>query len=369
MTDYLLMLLYLFLILINLFLLLQKKNSKTFVILTFFLLFLLMSGHRYSGDGDAIDFLAYFIGYNNIAESSQDNFYFYYLFYISQLVGNLMGLNYYLWLAIMTAIFLYLIYRLISKHKYNYHFFLLFFMLYFVFMFYGGLKFYFGFVLFLYAYSYFMRSQKNDTFRFLFYLMLAGGFHVMYYSFALLMLLKIRRYDFKIKKLVYIFIIVTILVLLTDRNLSFIQLLVDYIDNEKISIYFSERTNLGFILPIGIHFLISSYSFFLHNGVKKRFSVESNEYQTTKKILYATLLLIVFYPLFIVSLTFMRLLTAYSMVLFATTGTLFSLMYVKDRQKVFLTSMLIIISFYFINLYLNDYWFKTFRPFFDNYYF
>lgn len=369
MTDYILMFIYLILILINVFLLVQKKSSKTIVIITFLLLFLLMSGHRYSGDGDAIDFLAYYLGYNNIAESSQDNFYFYYLFYISQIVGNLIGLNYYLWLAIMTSIFLYIIYRLISKHKYNYHFFLLFFMLYFVFMFYGGLKFYFGFVLFLCAYSYIIRSQKHDIFRFIFYLILAGGFHVMYYSFSILLLLKTKKYDIKIRNIVYLFIFVAIIILFTDRNLNLIQLLVDRIGNEKISIYFSERTNLGFVLPIGIHIFISSYALFLHTGIKKRFSIESREYQMTKKILYATLLLIVFYPLFIVSLTFMRILTAYSMVIFTTTGTLFTLTYNKDKQKVFLTSWLIILTFYFINLYLNDYWFKTFRPFFDNYYF
>ena len=80
--NFVLMTIYIILIIINILLFINKKISKIVLGITVLLLFFLMSGYKYIGNGDSIDFLAYLDGYNNFEESSQVDFLFYYLFYL-----------------------------------------------------------------------------------------------------------------------------------------------------------------------------------------------------------------------------------------------------------------------------------------------
>ena len=176
-----LMIVYVALIVVNLIFYINNKLTYPFIIITIILLILLMSGHQYQGNGDAIDFLAYWRGYTYYYELPQPNYWYYYLFNISQEIGHLFYLSFYQWWSLMTGLSLLFIIYTIRKRKMNPHMFLVYFMLYYVFLFYGGLKFYYGFCIFQYAFNFLLSSSKKSKYKYVFFTILAGGFHVMYY--------------------------------------------------------------------------------------------------------------------------------------------------------------------------------------------
>lgn len=364
MIDYFLMVIYIIMLLIHLLMIIKKKKSKPIVIATFILLFFLMSGHRYKGDGDAIDFLAYYDGYYNIYNEIKRDFWFYYLFYSTQFVSYQIGLNYYLWLSVMTAISLFLIYKLVKKFDYNFHIFFAFFMTYYVFLFYGGLKFYYGFVLFSYSLSYFIRNKPGDKGKSFMFLMFAGSFHIMYYMFILMYVINMKKSKLIIRIILLSSLLLTLLII-GSSGFGFIQKLINQADNNRISLYFRVKTNLGWVLPVTIHILISTYTLIINKGVYNRYGAMSLEYKRTNRLMQTTILLAAFYPLFVIALTFMRILTSYSMIMFLISGYYALRINKNHKYKVLTVSIATILMFYFINLYLNGYWDKTFRPMFD----
>ncbi len=131
------------------------------------------------------------------------------------------SLNYYQWWAVMTALSLLFVFNTIKKRNYNPHIFLFFFMAYYVFLFYGGLKFFYGFCLFQYAFTFLLKGEKGGKLKFILITLLAGGFHVMYYMFLVLALIhltiKTEKYS---RKIIIFFITVTALTLLNRKNFS-----------------------------------------------------------------------------------------------------------------------------------------------------
>jgi len=354
----------------HLFFYLEKKKSYLFVILTSLFIFFLMSGHKYVGNGDAIDFYGYWYGYTNFEILELSDFWFYYLFYLSERIGIYLSLNFYQWWAVMTVLSLFFIISSIKKREYNPHLFFIFFLIYYVFLFYGGLKFFYGFCLFQYAFSFLLKGEKGGKLKFILFTILAGGFHVMYYMFLVFLLIDLNKKRKKyLLKIIIIFSLTTsVFTLLIGRNfLDFIQVIVDDFENERLSIYFGLRTNLGFLLPIGIHLLTTFYAFIYREIVKKHNHYKLYLYANT--LFYVNLIALVFYPLFMIALTFMRLLTSLSLTTIMASGYGQEYFKKKERIKLLLSGFMIICLYYYINMYLGGYMEKTVLPFFDSYYF
>lgn len=354
----------------HLFFYLYNKRSYLFVFLTSIFIFFLMSGHKYVGNGDALDFLSYWSDYTNFEILELKDFWFYYLFYLSERIGIYLSLNFYQWWAAMTALSLIFIISSIKKREYNPHLFFFFFLIYYVFLFYGGLKFFYGFCLFQYALTFLLKGEKKGTLKFILITLLAGGFHVMYYIFLILALVNLKKKYRKnlIKIIIIISLTISLFTILTGRKfLDFIQVAIDSFENERLSTYADLRTNLGFLLPIGIHILTTLFSFIYRDIVKKYNQDKWYFYANT--LFYVNLIAIVFYPLFMITLTFMRLLTALSLTTIIASGYRQEYFNKKDRLKLLLSGFMIICLYYFINMYLGGYIEKTVLPFFDSYYF
>ncbi|CAM1373797.1 EpsG family protein [Tenacibaculum xiamenense] len=361
---------YIFLIFGHLSFYLNKRKSYLFVYITSILLFFLMSGHEYSGAGDAIDFYAYWYGYTEFENIERKDFWFYYLFYTSEKIGLFLSLSFYQWWGVMTAISLNFIIRTIKKREYDPHLFFIFFMFYYVFLFYGGLKFFYGFCLFQYALTFLIKGERRGKLKFILFTLLAGGFHVMYYMFLILLLvnLKVKKRKYLIKIIVGFSLLVSLLNLITGRGLlNSIQGIIDSMQNDRLSTYFAIRTNWGFMLPIGIHILVTIYSLKYRNIVSKYDQHKWYSYANT--LFYVNLITVVFYPLYMIVLTFMRLLTALSLTTIIASGYRLELLNKRDKLKLLSSGFLIICLYFYINMYLNDYISKTVLPFFDSYYF
>tara|TARA_R110001606_G_scaffold399137_1_gene581044 strand:- start:612 stop:1598 length:987 start_codon:yes stop_codon:yes gene_type:complete len=324
----------------------------------------------YQGEGDAIDFLAYFQGYTEFKNLKRDDFWFYYLFYSVQRIGIYLSLNFYQWWALMTALSLIFTIGTIKRRNYNPHLFLFFFMIYYVFILYGGLKFFYGLCIFQYAVPFLLRGEKNGKLKFILITFLAGGFHVMYYMFLIFAFIDLRIKNRKslIKKIVVFSLIFSLLNILSGRVLlNSMQSYIDSMENDKLSVYFALRTNWGFLLPIGIHALTTFYAFKYRETVKKYDQNKWLFYADT--LLYINIIIVVFYPLFMIALTFMRLLTSFSIITIIVSGYRQEYFNKVERLKMIMSGLLIVGLYYFINIYLAGYAEKTVLPFFDSYFF
>lgn len=362
------MTIYLSMILINLGIYLSGKKSYVIVILTSVFLFFLMSGHEYTGEGDAIDFLGYYRGYTLYNELPQTDFWYYYLFNIFQKIGHLLSLNFYQWWALMTILALTFIFVTIKKRRLNPHLFLFFFMIYHVFLFYGGLKFFYGFCIYQYAFSFLLTGESKDKKKYIVWTLIAGGFHIMYYIFLIFIFVDPQKKKRVMKWFATFMIIFTGINFLSGSNLVFIQNFINSLESERLTIYFSGRTNLGFLLPIGIHILTTYYTYY-YRKIIYSLNLNKNIKIYSDYLFYINLMAIIFYPLFLVALTFMRLLTSLSITTIISTGFYQHKFNQMEKLKLLGCGLLIIALFYFINVYLSGYWEKTMLPFFDSYYF
>ena len=368
--SHILIIIYIFFTLGHVFLYLNKKESNFFVFITSVLLFFLMSGHEYVGNGDGIDFITYENSYISFDILNLKDFWFYYLFYSAERIGIYFSLNYFQWWAVMTALSLIFIITTIIRRRYNPHLFFFFFMIYYVFVFYGGLKFYYGFFLFQYAFTFLIKDEKGGKHKYILLTLLAGGFHVMYYIFLVfgLVNLKIKNRKYLLKIIIFSSIILSVLIKASGGSLlNFAQAIIEGQGNDNISGYFALRTSWGFLLPIGIHVLTTIYAFTYRNIVRKY--DQGKWYLYANSMLYVSLMAVIFYPTFMIALTFMRILTALSLSIIIASGYGQKYFNLRDRLKLLLSGFMIIFLYYYINISLAGYMDKSVLPFFDSYYF
>lgn len=367
--NFIIPIVYIFLLLIHGYLFLTNHKSRLVTVVSFILLFLLMSGHKFVGNGDAGDFYTYWNNYTNFELSEQRDFSFYYLFYCSEILGLKLSLSFYQWWAVMTILSLLVLARAIRNFKLSYHLFCFFFMVYYVFIFYGGLKFYYGMCLFLNGTYFLMRGNKRDKFRFFILTCLAGGMHVMYYLYLPFIFIDTIKTS-NIKRIVGISLFFSIVVLLLGRRgfLTSVQFIFSLYENDTIGSYLQSRTNGGFFLAVGMQLLSLYYAYtnYRLNCLNRSSEAAIN---FAKKLYLANLMCIFYYPLFMFALTFMRLITAFSLITITLSGVGTRYLTFHKRLRLFACGMLIVFGFYYINVYLNGYFDKTIKPFFNSYYF
>lgn len=369
---------YSLLLLGNLLLVILNKKNKFIAIFSFVVLLFLFCGHEYVGNGDSNDFLGYLQDYDNVAVTTSRDFWFYYLFYCTQIFSKLLGLNFYQWWAIMTYFALRMLWVTNKRFNLNIHHCLLWIMAYYGFILYTGLKFFYGFCFMFLACCNLFHESDNGNKKFILYTLLAGGMHVMYYFFLILLFNKVR---FLSPKKVFILSIISFVFMLIGGKgllMTFLGPLVYSLNSDNLNQYFTTQTNLGFLIPLTIHFILLVYIFIV-DKIYSRKPVLNNESCTrknnayklkdTKIILNSTLLLTLIYPLFLVSLTFNRIYTAYSLILIMISSTFICNFSKLHRMGVLFFPFLIIVIYYIFNFYLNNYIDSAVIPLFDNYFY
>ncbi len=131
--------------------------------------------------------------------------------------------------------------------------------------------------------------------------------------------------------------------------------------------YFDLRTNWGFLIPISIHILTTVYSF-IYREIVRQYD-QDKWYFYANTLLYVNLIAVIFYPTFMIALTFMRLLTSLSLTTIIASGYGQKYFNKIDKLKLLLSGFTIVCLYIYINIYLGGYMDKTVLPFFDSYYF
>lgn len=348
------------------------KIKRIVFALSVILLTILMCGHHYIGNGDSRDFYGYWNDYQNLQRGISRDFGFYYLFYFTQLVAIKMGLSFYAWWAIMTVLSWGIIIKTCKLFQVVPHFFLVFFMLYYVFIFYTGLKFWYGFCMLLVAVGYYCSSSSRRIFLFVLFTLLAGGFHVMYYIFLLLLLGEIKIIT--PKRLFSITVVLFIGVFLFGRNrfLSAFEPILNSmfssLDSENLNSYFTSRTNLGFVFPVAAQLLSLTISKINKEYLCNKENIDEEEILFSDRLYQLNLICVLFYPLFLFALTFMRLITAFSLVTIILVSRSIDEHSLREKNVVLGISLLLIGIFAYVNFGMSDYYHYAYIPFFDNYY-
>ena len=361
-----LIILYVALMLINLYKSLQHKDSVFLYFLSFLLLVILMCGHLYTGTGDSTDLYYYERDYSNVlTQYNIQDYSLYYLFWGTQVLGNILGLSYHSWWMIMTILSLLAVYKFINDNKCNRNFCIFVFMFYAVAL-YTGLKYYYGLCVLLLGIKYLIRNLKRDKLKFVLFVLLASGFHAMYYLFLILVLIDMPLLTPKLIFQVSIVLFVAILLIGRSFFVTVVQsILVPILKNFGITrfVYFQDNTNLGVFVPIALHIVTLFYSYTYYKIVK--YEKKDELYMNANRILRVNQIMVLIYPLYLFAVTFARLNTVISLITLFLSSVHYSEFSYRSRKRLLLCEIIVLVVFGLYFYGVCGYFDYNLKPMFD----
>ena len=246
-------------------------------------------------------------------------------------------------------------------HGFSYPLFLASFMAYYEFVFYSGFKFFYGFCFFLLAYGFLLKEEKNSRLKYVLALLIAGGFHPMYYFFLLFLLTPKRNPKYFVSAIAIGALLLTIIARLSGSAASILAPFFNMLDNEHIDKYIDLSVHWGFYLPVFLQIVIV----YIAVRMRKYREVVGLPERATETLYYTTILSLVFCPFYALALTFMRLQTAFSLVIVSANS-----IHVNDLEGKALCSrmsLLMVLAYWFNNIIsgLRGFIGNSVIPFFD----
>lgn len=240
----------------------------------------------------------------------------YWAFYRCMYLGQILGLSYRTWWAVMSVLAMSVIVISCKVHKYDINLFLASFMAYYEFVLYSGFKFFYGFCFLLLAYGFLLRNTNKSRLLYVLFVSIAGGFHVLYYIFFILLIKPRKNPKLFVSIVVTLTVILTVLMRVSGSAMSYMAPFFNMINNDHINIYTQNTVHMGFYIAIVLHLVLIYIVFRI-----KRFTEANNGYDSRTETLYYTVLLsLVFCPFYAVALTFMRFISSFSLVAITAAG-------------------------------------------------
>lgn len=303
-------------------------------------------------------------GYRTVYEQydvlEHQDFNMYYIFYGSMYLGQYYGLSFRLWWTIMSILAMIVIIWSCKIHSYSINIFFATFMAYYEMVFYSGFKFFYGFCFLLLAYGFLIRNNFLGKLLFAIFTCVAGGFHVMYYYFLVLLLSPILKSRFLMVLVMSSLFAFVALMRASDSALLFVQPFFDALDNEHINIYTQATVHFGFYIALFIHLMVVYIAY-----VIRKHTLEKGGDSVMANIIFNTVLFsLLFVPFYTVALTFMRLITAFSLVVICAGSSVIADTY-KSRLLYVKLSLLIVISFHLLKIITGGFWDTAIVPYFD----
>lgn len=359
-----LLIIYVFLLMLNLFYIFKKKENKILIFISFLILLILMSGNHNNPvvNGKTMDLFYYERDYNLVLNQKIQDSFLYYIFFASQYLANLVGFSYYIWLTVISFFVIVAIIFCVRKFHLDMHSVLFYFMFYIIAL-YTGLKYFYGMILAFYGMA---NLIKNNKLKFCIAILIASGIHPMYYFFFVMLFI-----DNKYFKPKYIFrtsLTLMLFVILFGKN-KFVGTISNIIyimlsDNSITrSVYFTESTNYGFLIPIMLH-LISMYYSFMYFKYMKLLGNKELIYEANR-IYSLNLMCALLYPLFLIAVTFSRYITVISLITLFLSSRGVKQLPIRYRKKIVGISFVVLLFFGFYFYYVQNYFFYNLIPFFS----
>ena len=228
-------------------------------------------------------------------------------------------------------------------HRFSFNFFLATFMAYYELVFYSGLKFFYGFCFLLLAYGFLLRNTPKGYFLFALFTCIAAGFHMMYYLFLILLIKPIKKPKVIVIPVAVVTVLLTLIMRVSGSASSIMAPFFNALDNDHISLYTEVTVRSGFYLAVAIQLIVVFIVF-----TTRRYKEQNGQSSLITESLYYTVLLsLLFCPFYAVALTFMRLITAFSLVVVTSCS---SILYDSHPSRVLCNklSLLVVFSFLFI---------------------
>ena len=303
-------------------------------------------------------------GYRTIYEqySAIDNpeFNMYYAFYSCMHIGQLLGLSFRVWWAIMSLLAMSVIVISCKIHKYNLNVFLATFMAYYEMVFYSGFKFFYGFCFLLLAYGFLIRNTIKGKILYTVFVCLASSFHPLYYIFLVFLIKPIKKPKCLIYLIVLFTIIITVIMRLSGSAMSLMAPIFNIIDNEHVNIYTEVNVRSGFYIALFIHLILV---YIAYRILRIKMMLNKN-YNTALSLFYTVLISIVFCPFYAVAMTFMRFITAFSLVVITASSSILTDS-IFERKLCSNLSVLMVMSYWVIQLVVGSFIRLSVIPFFD----
>lgn len=335
------LILYLFSVIYNGFAGFFKKKSNFLLALTLILMIVIIGFNS-----ETLDNVNYIRHYNNIPlgifSSNKSEFGFVWLMQL----GNRLGLT---WIQFKVVISLILVpLNFVSLKKFNNNLSLVYF-LYLMHAFFMDAEQFRNFIalsIFIYSFQHLVIRDKKNLFFYIVNILIATSIHNSYIFYLPLVLIRDKNKQNALKVLVGLSIIFSFLTLLNGNRFPVIDNIIQatFIENAKITKYISSQTNLGFLIPFGLHtfnYLMIYYSKKIYELYGRR-GINSKQEQFINLTYLINVFLFAYFPLFIKSTTFYRLTRNLSLINFTAIAIVFGDLKDRSKYKIFLIIVVII---------------------------
>lgn len=281
----------------------ERKTNNFIFFLSFIIIFLLMSGYR-NTSGLSNDLSNNELEYLNIINGLNSNYEIGYVLLMK--VGGGFTQDFYIFRNVVIGVFLFFLFWAIRKWAPSPHYVIALFSSYLIILSSEQLRYFLAFVifvigLFILVYS----NSKHKKIVFSCFIILATTIHL---SFVIYFIFLISDFSVKSKKekiIVTVTLIFCFIIFLNNNQIPGLSQLIKSVDNYKLVVYTSQSTNYGFLYP----FVLQLSSILLTLWALKLYRKSNdNEVNPILEHVYKlNLLAVLFFPLFMLQLTFYRL--------------------------------------------------------------
>lgn len=283
----------------------MKKTNSLIFFLTYVIIFLLMTGYR-NTSGLSNDLSNTEFEYNNIINGLASNYEIGYILIIK--AGGMFTQNFYIFRSVVIGIFLFFLFWAIRKWAPSPHYVIALFSSYLIILSAEQLRYFLAFVVFVVGLSILLYSSyKFKKIFFSLSVLLAASIHLSFLVYLVFLISSFSKKEISVREkiIVCLTILFCFIVFLNSNQIPGLSQILESVDNDKVMVYMTQSTNLGFLYPFVLHFS----SIFLSLWAL-RLTIKSNDeesIQVIRNVYKLNLLVVLFFPLFMLQLTFYRL--------------------------------------------------------------
>jgi len=341
------------------------KENK---ILIFDILTLLIISFLLGRGANTPDTYNYYIGYvNSLHLNLNETFEPGYL--ILQKISHYFKLDYVSFRLLLSFLCFLLIRSTIIKFTSNPHFVYLYFLLFLIFINTEQIRNFFAFSIIVYGFRFLINNSLRGKIKYLVTVLLACTIHITSLIYIIFIFVSFKNRKYFIRLIVITTLFLCIFIYIGGNNLSFIREIINSFDSGsgKYDAYIEGQTKLGFLYAFLLHFYniyIVSYS----RNILKASNLDTNKNAFVELIYWINLISIVFFPLFMLNLQFIRLVRNLLIVNYIVFSFLPRSSVKLKRKSIYIQLMILINTFlwFYYTFIIQDHIDDILIPFFDN---
>lgn len=317
-------LIYLFTVFSNFIFAFKKNESKTVVALTLVVICLLMSGAgpEYLSYNNSRDYKNYLLTYESLNDDKPYNDYEI-GFTLLMKLGSSIHLDFFIFRLAVIAVCLILIYKfVIKRYAYNSNYVLMMYMIFPMIIDSEHLRNFIALTLLLIAVRFLEKKQASNNIIFLVMIFISGCFHAGFFFYSSLIFVNTKNKNRLIIIIVSVAIFITLITIVNHNQIPFISLIISLFDNERALDYLGSTTKLGYLIPMLLQLTSIMLIYWSKKIISKKNKEQNEQIEPTTKfkdhtplkeeeianlVFWINVIGIIFFPLFIMSLQFSRL--------------------------------------------------------------